>query len=118
MRHFIAFIFFSIFIVAHAQNSEWHSPHSARLLIGETATICGPVGSARFVDSVRGQPTYINLGPGYPDHVFTIVIWGQDRYKFNPRPELITGTLCVRGYVGEYRGVPQIEVSSPAQISR
>jgi len=96
----------------------WHSPHSAHLLVGETATICGVVGSARHVESSRGSPTYINLGRAYPDHVFTIVIWGTDRQKFHYAPDQLQGAICVRGEVELYRGVPQIVVRSPDQISR
>lgn len=96
----------------------WHSPHGARHLVGEEATICGQVASTRFVTSTRGSPTYINLGPDYPDQVFTAVIWESDRPKFDSPPEDLEGTICVRGEVETFRGIPQIIVTSPDQISQ
>lgn len=116
MRHFLIILVFTIAVITHVHSQEWHSPHGARLLIGEIATICGMVGSARFADTVRGQPTYINLGPAFPEHVFTIVIWGENRYKFTPKPEFTDGSLCVKGRIEDYKGIPQIVVTSPEQI--
>lgn len=96
---------------------EWHSPQGAKNLIGQEAMICGPVGSTRFAEDSRGSPTYINLGPAFPDHIFTIVIWGTDRAAFSHPPEEISGVICVVGEVTSFRGIPQIIVSSPNQIS-
>lgn len=96
----------------------WLSPDGARHLVGERATICGVVGSTRYAESTRGSPTYINLGPAYPDQVFTVVIWGSDRNKFNYAPERLQGGVCVRGKVEMFRDVPQIIVTSPYQIIR
>lgn len=117
MKWRIGFVFFLMFgAIAHAQEG-WHSPHSARHLVGERATICGIVGSTRYARETRGTPTYINLGPAFPNHVFTIVVWGEDRYKFPYAPETLEGAVCVRGTVGTYRNIPQIVATSPEQIS-
>lgn len=101
--------------IAHGQE-EWHSPHSAKHLVGERSTICGVVGSTRHAKQTRGTPTYINLGPAFPNHVFTIVVWGDDRYKFPYAPENLDGAVCVRGIVSTYRDIPQIVATSPEQI--
>jgi len=50
--------------------------------VGETATVCGKVVSARFASKSKGQPTFLNLDEPYPNHIFTVVVWGSDREKF------------------------------------
>lgn len=99
-------------------DTPWYSPYDASNLVGETAWVCGHIGSAHHARSVRGQPTYINLGPAYPNQVFTIVIWSSDRHKFELMPERLTGALCVHGRVNMYGGTPQIVVRQPQQIRR
>lgn len=46
--------------------------------MGEEATVCGYVASARFASSTRGQPTFLNLEKPYPNQIFTVLIWGVD----------------------------------------
>lgn len=86
--------------------------------IGERATVCGTVASARYAYSSRGRPTFLNLDKPYPDHVFTIVIWGGDRGRFDSPPEKTFRSLaiCATGLIEAYRGVPQMEVNRPSQI--
>lgn len=117
MRIALLFVALTFPLLNAAQDAEWHSPHSASRLVGEVATICGHVGSSRYVRSARGTPTYINLGPAFPDHVFTILIWGSDRHRFSYPPESIDGTLCAHGEISLYEGTPQMIVSSPNQLS-
>ncbi|MBD3366830.1 MAG: hypothetical protein GF405_01495 [Candidatus Eisenbacteria bacterium] len=87
--------------------------------VGRTATVCGRVMSASHIGSVRGGPTFLNLGKAYPDQVFTVVIWNQNRGKFERPPErMFDGReICVTGKIQTYKGTPQIEVTEPAQIS-
>jgi hypothetical protein len=47
--------------------------------VGETATVCGIVASARYATSTKGQPTFLNLDKPYPNQVFTVLIWGGRR---------------------------------------
>lgn len=96
---------------------EWHTPEAAKHLIGKETIICGRVGSTRFAENSRGFPTYINLGPAFPNHVFTIVIWGRDRASFPKPPENLSGVICVSGEIADFSGTPQIIVRSPKQIS-
>lgn len=66
----------------------------------------------------RGQPTFINLDKPYPNQVFTIVIWGSDRSKFgSPEESYREKSVCVTGQIKEFRGVPEVIVSDPAQIT-
>jgi DNA/RNA endonuclease YhcR with UshA esterase domain len=86
--------------------------------VGETATVCGNVVSTRYAASTRGQPTFLNLDKPYPNQVFTVVIWGNNRSKFGrPEVEYKEKRVCVTGKIAEYRGVPQVIVDDPAQIA-
>jgi hypothetical protein len=55
----------------------------------------------------KGKPTFINLDSAYPDAVFTVVIWEQDRQKVGAIPRL-QAHMCAKGLIAYYHGVPQI----------
>ena len=86
--------------------------------IGERAVVCGIVESADFIPSIRGEPTFLNLGRPHPDQPFTAVIWGEDRGRWPVPPEerYLTRRICVTGTISEHRGTPQIRVREPHQI--
>lgn len=86
--------------------------------VGEIVEVCGRVASAAHIGAVEGQPTFLNLERPYPDQLFTVVIWGGTRSRFEGRPErMFDGKeICVTGRIGEHRGRPQIVVDDPAQI--
>lgn len=89
----------------------------AKSHIGEKATVCGQVASAHYASSSRGAPTFLNLDKPYPNQVFTVVIWGNDRAKFgHPEESYHDKRICVAGSISDYRGVPEIEVHEPSQI--
>ena len=95
------------------------SPDDAAGHIGDQAKVCGVVASAKFATESRGQPTFLNLGKPYPDHVFTALVWGSNRAAFSYPPESLEGEhICVVGVISEYRGKPQIIVASPSQITK
>src|SRR5579862_7834703 len=50
--------------------------------VGQVATVCGLVASAKYASETKGQPTFLNLDKPYPNHVFTAVIWGKNRGAF------------------------------------
>ena len=74
--------------------------------------------STKFVDNGKSNPTYINLDKKYPDQVFTLMIFGQDRANFSYQPEdfLKGKTICVKGRVEEYKGSPQIIANKEKQL--
>jgi hypothetical protein len=86
--------------------------------IGEMAEVCGRVASTAHIAAVKGQPTFLNLEEPYPDQLFTVVIWGSTRTKFDGRPErMFDGKeICVSGRIDRYEGRPQIVVDDPSQI--
>lgn len=77
--------------------------------IGQFATVCG-IGYTAALSS--GQ-TFINLDAPYPSHVFTLLIWPEDRYRYAGAPEaLFAGRLaCATGVITSYNGIAQIIAS-------
>jgi hypothetical protein len=85
--------------------------------IGEHATVCGRVVSTRYAQSSRGNPTFLNFDQPYPSQVFTMLIWGSDRTKFDePETKYRERQICVTGKITEYRGTPEIVASDPSQV--
>jgi len=85
--------------------------------VGEKATVCGEVVSAYYARQSNGAPTFLNLDEAYPNHVFTAVIWGENREQFNePEVQYKGKTICVTGKIKSYRGIAQIVLYSSKQI--
>lgn len=95
------------------------SADQASSYIGKIATVCGIVASAKYSSRSRGAPTFLNLDKAYPNQIFTALIWGKNRNKFKQAPEQTYDgkKICVKGNVKSYRGVPEIIVSDPSQIT-
>ena len=93
------------------------TPDQAPGHIGEPATVCGVVVSARYVTGTKGQPTFLNLDRSYPHQVFTVVIWGSDRPKFGtPEITLMGKNVCAIGTIQTYRGKAEIIATDPRQL--
>ena len=90
----------------------------AKAHVGEQATVCGLVKSARWASSSNRKPTFLNLDEAYPKQVFTVVIFEENRGKFTPPPEdrFKDKRVCVSGKIEDFRGTPEIVVTAPAQI--
>jgi hypothetical protein len=87
--------------------------------VGQVVTVRGPVLDATFASESRGQPTFLNIGRGYPDPTrFTVVIWIPNRSNFPAPPEeLYSGqTVCVTGQVTLYNGSAEMEIIGPEDI--
>jgi DNA/RNA endonuclease YhcR with UshA esterase domain len=86
--------------------------------IGETATVCGLVASARGFESSDGGRSYLNFDHPFPNQTLAVMIEGANRTKFKSLPEaLFNGkTICVTGAIINYRGKPEIVVEDPSQI--
>jgi DNA/RNA endonuclease YhcR with UshA esterase domain len=85
---------------------------------GEMATVCGEVVSARFSATSNGEPTFLNFDKAYPNQIFTVVIWGDNRSKFGkPEDEFQGKRICVTGKITAYAGLPEIVLVDPKQVS-
>jgi len=109
----VAFVLWST--LGYAQGSI--SAVEAKNHVGEKATVCGEVASTRYAARSRGNPTFINLDKPYPNQVFTVLIWGNDRPKFgDPEEAYHDRHICVTGKISDYKGVPEIVAYDPSQI--
>jgi hypothetical protein len=114
-RLLVAFAFASICGRATAADSI--APVDAINHVGQRARVCGYVVSAKYAESSRRSPTFLNLDKPYPNQVFTAVIWGDARPRFHPEPELLQGhAVCVSGTITLYKGRAEMAVSDPSQI--
>jgi DNA/RNA endonuclease YhcR with UshA esterase domain len=104
---------------ASSAYAEPVSPEEAVRHVGESATVCGVVASAKFASSSRSRPTFLDLERPYPNAPFTAVIFGGDRPKFGmPETSLRGKRVCVTGQIRDYRGKSEIIVSDPSQLAQ
>jgi hypothetical protein len=100
----------------HGQGKKFTAAE-AKDHIGERANICGRVASARYAATTRGKPTFLNLDKPYPNQVFTVLIWGENRDKFGtPEEKYRDKEVCVTGTITQYRGEPEVVVNDPQSI--
>ena len=86
--------------------------------VGENATVCGVVASAKFDAGLPLQPTFLDFSKPYPDQVFMVVILGKDRAKFGtPEVALRGKRVCATGKIEQKDGPPEIVVSDTRQLS-
>jgi hypothetical protein len=94
-----------MFCVATCQTAQGQTEHhltaaEAKNHLGEKATVCGHVASARFAEKSHGRPTFLYLDAAYPKQIFTIVIWGTDRPKFGtPERTYRDKNVCATGTI-------------------
>ena len=87
--------------------------------IGDRATVYGSVAGTKYGSTSSGKPTWLNMGKDYPSSErFVVIIWGENRGKFPQPPEdYYDGKIIsVTGLIQEYKGIAQIEVTTPDQI--
>ncbi|MGA2940240.1 MAG: DNA-binding protein [Syntrophobacteraceae bacterium] len=102
--------------IAYAQ--ETITPEVSAKFIGRQETVCGTVVVVHYATRRNGQPTLMNFDQSYPNQMFTVLIWGSDRGKFEKPPEKLYGgkDICVTGMIEDDEGRPEIVVKDPSQI--
>jgi hypothetical protein len=90
----------------------------ARTMVGRVATVQGRVAGTHYAASSNGSPTFLNLGVDYPNpNRFVVLIWSENRAAFGtPEVRYRGRTICVRGLVANYHGVPEIVARTTNQI--
>ena len=117
MAVWLFFLITSLTVNAQSPQINKWSAIEAREHIGERATVCGKVASTRYAATTRGKPTFLNIDKPYPNQVFTVVIWGENREKFGAPEEMYRDKhLCVTGTIAKYRNAPEVVVSEPQSI--
>jgi len=78
--------------------------------LGEYVTVGIEKASCSYRTDINGAPTFCNDKP-YPNHTFTLLVWGQD-WGF-----LDGECILVAGVVSVYNGKPQIIAETLDQVS-
>jgi endonuclease G len=88
----------------------------AKYQMNANATICGTVVDARFVE--KSGNTFMNLDKRFPNDIFSVSIWKNDRVNFSYAPEtlLINKQICVTGMVRENNGKATMSISNEKAI--
>ena len=102
---------------------------TAKYKIGQVVTVIGPLLDTRPRPDITGSPLWMDVGQQYPErNRLTVVVWGQNWNKFDMRElnadfwsqtvadGLGNASICITGKVTEYKGIPQIELTTPDQI--
>lgn len=97
---------FALMLASSALIAQTITTSEAAKHIGERETVCGTIAGEHTAASSRGTPTFINLDRAYPNQVFTLLIWGDDRARVGTVPE--SGRICATGLIRAYRGSPEI----------
>jgi DNA/RNA endonuclease YhcR with UshA esterase domain len=84
--------------------------------IGDTVTISDKIYSTKLIENTG--MVLLDMGGSHPEQLLTIVIKGEDRSKFDSKPEeYYKGrNVKVTGVIINYNGKPEIIVSSPADL--
>lgn len=89
----------------------------AKDYVGKTATVCGKVGSTRYLENSEKKLTFLNFGKAYPNHDFTAIVTGDNRAKFGkPEEQYLQKDVCVTGEIKDFNGKPEVELTDPKQI--
>lgn len=116
MKIFKLFIVLFISFSAYSQDCQINV-YEALKYKGQKTTVCGIVTQIYTPNDIEGNPVYINMGGKFPNHKFTIVIWGDDILKFkNGLEEYKDRHIAVTGKIKEYDGKAQIVLKDPKQI--
>ena len=104
------------FLAASAGMAQTLTTAQAREHDGDHVTICGTVKNEHTAESAKGKPTFLDMDSSFPEPVFVLVVWDEDRPQVGSLPPVKTH-LCATGTINYYRGVPQMVVKNKAQIS-
>ncbi len=111
-KSFITLIAAFISSIAICQTSMPVDSVAAR--IGDRVTVCAKVYGVKSLEKV----TLINVGAPYPNSPLTIVIFAKDKGNFKDIESTYDDkNICVIGMVKEYKGKPEIIVTTPHDIT-
>ncbi|SRR3989339_1501384 len=106
-KSFTTGLLFILILVPFVWAEDTITAQQATSFVGQTKTVCGTAVSTFYSRKSNSQPTFINIDKPYPNQIFTAVIWGSDRPKFQAPPEDLYGKkdICVTGTIKTYKGV-------------
>ena len=106
-----------ILMVGSLYSQKTVAADSLKYYEGEVITVCHTV-SSTFVTKGENKTTFLNFGTGFPNQLFTVVIYQEDLSNFNyvPAEHLNGKNVCIIGDVRMYDSGPEIIVESDDQI--
>ncbi len=118
MKSLKLFLLFATLFIAQSSFSQGCiSVNEAKNYLGQEAQVCGKVIQLSTPNYIKGNPTFLNLGGEYPNHSFSVVVWGDDKKSLNIDLNSLEGKIVkFKGLVRENNGKPSIIVSSAEQI--
>ncbi len=89
----------------------------ARLYEGDVITVCGKVVATKL--SQKSGATFLNLDKKFPNQIFSVSIWKDNRNNFSYPPEvyLLGKKICVTGKVSMYQGKPTMNISDQSKVT-
>jgi len=88
----------------------------ARLHEGKTITVCGTVVATKR--SQKSGATFLNLDKKFPNQLFSVSIWKNNRSNFDYAPDkaLKGKQICVTGKISMYQGKPTMNIKNQSQV--
>jgi micrococcal nuclease len=99
-------------LALNALNAEKLLSHT-----GEVKIVEGIIVGGYYAENLKGRPTFLNFHEPHEGY-FKTIIWGNDRDKFPPNPEIyfLGKKVRIKGLIETYKGSPQIVLHKPSQI--
>ncbi|MGV3541202.1 MAG: hypothetical protein ACO1OQ_15405 [Rufibacter sp.] len=94
------------------------TPEDASKHIGESVVLCGKIYGGKFMENSKTQPTLLNMGAAFPNHLVTIMVSKEVRTGFQAKPEeyLNGKNVCVTGKLIDSKGKPEIIIAKAEDI--
>jgi len=88
----------------------------AQYNIGTKSTVCGTVVSTKY--SEKSGATFLNLDKKFPNQIFSVAIWKDNRPNFSymPEIELNNRKVCITGKIENNKGIPAMNISNEKSI--
>ena len=110
----ISFCFFTITAIAqtHITLAE------VKDHVNDSVTVTAKIFGGKYLNSVKGRPTFLNVGGNYPNAPLTLVIWDNVRREFPEGPEQYYKgkEVVITGKIVMYTDKPEIVIDNATQI--
>lgn len=116
MKNILITVISILFFCTIASAQKKIAAKEASKHIGDTVTIADKIYSTKLIENTN--MVLLDVGGEHPNQYLTVVIKGEDRSKFNNKPEEYYKGRNVRvtGILIDYKGKPEIIVSSPEEL--
>ena len=96
MKQLLTAILLLTFAALSASSEQRLTASEAATTLEKKPSSAEAVARARYAEWTRGQPTFLNLEKPYPEQIFTIMIWSENRAKFERAGGEVRGQARLR----------------------